>query len=238
MNSIKCIAIDDEPLALDVIKDHVSKVSFLNIEASFQNPVEALNYLSQNKIDLIFLDIQMPQLTGFEFLSTLSNKPLVILTTAYPDYALKGYEVDAVDYLVKPIALDKFLKAVNKVQNLLPSENNGTPAIPKEETFFFVKTEYKTVKINFDEIRHIESQKDYVVFHLKDEKISSLMSITSVEKMLPASRFLRIHRSFIIAIDKIESIERNIVFINDQPIPVGESYRSIFKKLVDSLRMG
>lgn len=239
---INCIAIDDEPLALDVIENHISKIPFLNLKARFQNPLEAIEYLYNNKVDLVFLDIQMPELTGFEVLKTLSNKPMVIFTTAYPNYALESYEMDAVDYLVKPIPFDRFLKSVMKVkQRLTPVTTTVTnqETSPKqiEQEFIFVKTEYKTVRINYKDIHFVESMKDYVIFHLENETISSLLSIKNVEETLPKETFLRIHRSFIISLNKIESIERNTVIILNNRLSVGTNYREKFKELVEKFRL-
>ena len=239
---INCIAIDDEPLALDVIEHHVSKIPFLNLVAKITNAFEAIELLSNTKIDLIFLDIQMPQLTGFEFLKSLNNKPLVIFTTAYPNYALESYELDAVDYLVKPIPFDRLLKAVNKAKLRISTPATEISTIESGPTsinpeFIFVKTEYKTVKIFLDDILFIESFRDYVIFHLKTEKIHSLLSIKSVEAFLSPELFIRVHRSFIISISKINEIERNNIAIGKNNIPIGDNYKDLFKALIDSKKL-
>ncbi len=239
---INCIALDDEPLALDVIEHHAAKIPFLDLQAKVRNPFDAIDILHQGKIDLVFVDIQMPELTGFEFLRSLSHKPMIIFTTAYPDYALESYEMDAVDYLLKPIPFDRFLKAVNKVkQRMTPAvATNGEPVIvTAAETldYIFVKTEYKTVKIFLADILYVESLRDYVVFQLKNEKISSLLSIRAVESFLPNKAFLRVHRSFIVALDKIEEIERNNICIGGKLIPLGENYREAFKLIIDEKRI-
>lgn len=237
---INCIAIDDEPLALDVIEHHADKIPYLSLQAKVLNPFDAIDILSKEKIDLMFIDIQMPELTGFELLRTLSVKPMVIFTTAYPDYALESYEMDAVDYLLKPIPFERFLKSVNKVKQRLsnPAISPEISSIqPDTPDYIFIKTEYKTVKLFLNEILYAESYKDYVIFYLKDEKISSLLSIKAVESFLPASNFIRVHRSFIIALDKIDSIERNLIIIDGKNIPIGESYRDAFRLLIDGKRI-
>lgn len=237
---IKVIAIDDEPLALDVIEHHAAKIPFLDLQAKVQNPFDAIEILHKEKIDLIFVDIQMPELTGFEFLRSLTVKPMVIFTTAYPDYALESYEMDAIDYLLKPIPFDRFLKGVNKAKQRMTApavsaeHNAGVPDSPE---YIFVKTEYKTVKIFLDDILYIESLRDYVVFQLKKEKISSLLSIKSLESFLPGKTFMRVHRSFIVALDKIEEIERSNITIAGKLIPLGENYKDSFKMVIDEKRI-
>ncbi len=236
---INCITIDDEPLALDVIAHHAEKIPFLNLKAKINNAFEAIDLLHKEKIDLIFLDIQMPELTGFELLRTLHHKPFVIFTTAYPNFALESYELDAVDYLVKPISFERFLKAVNKVKQRISHPYESSEGLINHSTsdFIFVKTEYKTVKIFLDDILYIESEKDYVAFQLKNEKILSLLSIKSVEEFLPKENFVRVHRSFIIAFNKIEAIERNTITIEKKSIPVGDHYREFFKLLIDGKKL-
>ncbi len=236
---INCIAIDDEPLALDVIGHHANKIPFLALKAKINNGFEAIDFLHKEKVDLIFLDIQMPELTGFELLRTLNNKPLVVFTTAYPNFALESYELDAVDYLVKPIPFERFLKAVNKVKQRISSPAGTIEVASHNNTpdFIFVKTEYKTVKIFLDDILYIESEKDYVAFQLKQEKILSLLSIKSVEEFLPKDNFVRVHRSFIVAFNKIEAIERNNISIGKKIIPVGDNYREFFKLLIDGKKL-
>lgn len=238
--SINCIAVDDEPLALDVITHHAGKIPFLNLKAKVSNAFEALELLHKEKYDLVFLDIQMPELTGFELWRTLQVKPLVIFTTAYPNYALESYELDAVDYLVKPISFERFLKAVNKAQQRLTPNTEAIEAmttVTASPDFIFVKTEYKTVRIFLDDILYIESMKDYVAFQLKNEKILSLLSMKTVEDSLPKELFLRVHRSFIIACNKIEEIERYNIVIGKKMIPVGDNYREIFKQMIDGKKL-
>lgn len=241
--NINCLAIDDEPLALDVIADHAGKVPYLHLKGKTRNAFEAIELIEKGSVDLVFLDIQMPELTGFELLHSLTKKPLVVFTTAYPNFALESYEIDAVDYLVKPIPFNRFLKAVNKVkQRLSPSSSLVT--IPSEvgnvedsQEYIFVKSEYKTVKIFLHEIIFIESMKEYVAFHLKDRKVLSLLSLSSVEEALNREKFVRVHRSFIVALDKIDSLERNLIRLGNTSITVGENYRDLFHSIVEHKRI-
>lgn len=239
---ISSIAIDDEPLALDVVEHHIQKIPFLQLNAKFCDAFEAIQFLCREKVDLIFLDIQMPQLTGFEFLRTIQHKPMIILTTAYPNYALESYDMDVIDYLLKPIPFERFLKAVNKVQQriLPPQQASSAEMMPlpvMAPEYIFVKTDYKTVKILLDEVLYVESFKDYVIFHLKHEKIQSLLSIKAVESFLNQEHFVRVHRSFIVALDKIEAIERASITIGKHIIPIGDNYKESFKSLIESKRL-
>lgn len=237
---ITCIAIDDEPLALDVLEHHAQKIPFLEMTARFSNAFEAMQFLCREKVALMFLDIQMPQLTGFELLRTLQHKPMVIFTTAYPDYALESYELDAVDYLLKPIPFERFLKAVIKVQQrMLPAQGTIVEAINQASVadFIFVKTDYKTVKISLNDILYIESFKDYVMFHLEKEKVQSLLSIKAVEGFLNKEHFVRVHRSFIVALNKIDAIERTSINIGKHIVPIGDNYKESFKAMVENKRL-
>lgn len=236
---MNCLIVDDEPLAIDVIKKHVERIPFLNVLGTTTSAFEAIEIINSGDVDLLFLDIQMPELTGLELLNSLRKPPLVIFTTAYQEYALESYELDAVDYLMKPIPFERLLKAVNKAKSRLggsvsvppkPLENPVEKAADRE--FIFVKTAYKTVRIMLKDIHYIESQKDYVVFHLECENISSQLSLTSVEGQLQSKNFLRIHRSFIVAIDKISEVERNTLVVNGDRISVGANYRSDFKSVI------
>lgn len=240
--NINCLAIDDEPLALDVIADHASKIPYLSLKGKTRNAFEAIELIEKGPIELLFLDIQMPELTGFELLQSLTKKPLVVFTTAYPHFALESYEIDAVDYLVKPIPFNRFLKAVNKVkQRLSPSSLTLLPELnasnEDSQEYIFVKSEYKTVKIFLHEIIYIESMKEYVAFHLKDRKVLSLLSLSSVEEALNREKFVRVHRSFIVALDKIDSLERNLIRLGNTSITVGENYRDIFHSIVENKRI-
>lgn len=238
---MKCLIVDDEPIAIKVIQEHLSKISFLELVGSTTSALEALEILNKEKVDLLFLDIQLPELTGFEVLTILQNPPAVIFTTAYTDYAIESYNFDAIDYLMKPITFERLLKAVLKAQKRSQTSTNSSPIITKETSsqhqFIFVKTEYRTVKIDFDDILFIESLRGYVKFNLKNGEITSLLSIQSIEEKLPKDKFLRIHRSFIIAIDKVNEIERNTVIINQQRLQVGTNFREAFKQVIADNRI-
>ncbi len=237
---MKCLIVDDENLAIDVIKKHVERIPFLELVTTTTSAFQAIDIIEREKIDLLFLDIQMPELTGLELLGALNHKPQVIFTTAYPDYALQSYEFDAIDYLVKPIPFDRLIKAVNKAKARIQPINTPAQIISEESSakdFIFVKTDYKTVRIDLSQIHFIESMKDYVIFHLGSEQVKSLLSIKNVEDQLPKDQFVRIHRSFIIAPDKIQEIERNTLLVNDCRINVGTNYREVFKEIVDQKRV-
>lgn len=236
---MNCLIIDDEPLAIDVIKTHISRIPFLNLIGETTSAFEALDLLNSLQVDLIFLDIQMPELTGIELLNSINKKPLVIFTTAYPEYALKSYELDAVDYLVKPIPFERLLKAINKAKNRFSPSIKTQPQqeSKQEQEYIFVKTEYKSVRINLGDIHFVESMKDYVTFHLNNEKVTSLLSIKNVEQQLPKNRFIRIHRSFIIALDKIMEVERNTLLVKNERLTIGTNYRETVKGLIDKNRL-
>ncbi|WP_443937462.1 LytR/AlgR family response regulator transcription factor [Pedobacter sp. MW01-1-1] len=245
--NLNCIVVDDEPLALDILEDYISKVPFLTLVKRSENPIEALQLVQTGGIDLVFLDIQMPELTGIQFLKIAGNKCHYILTTAYPEYALESYDLNVSDYLLKPIAFDRFYKAVEKVHKLVkPAETpQAQPAVAAAnpnmafagsnnpiQDFIFVKTEHKIQKIYLHEILYIEGLKDYISIFTKDERVITLQSMKKMEEALPESQFIRVHKSYIVAIDKIESIERSRISINDKTIPVGDTYRDEFFKVI------
>lgn len=235
---MNCLIIDDEPLARDVIQAHVSKIPFLKLTHTAENAFEAIKILNSNPIDLIFLDIQMPDLTGLQLLKALKYQPLIIFTTAYPEYALESYEVNAVDYLVKPIPFERLLQAVGKAKNRFDGIQPLDYDVPSTKNdFIFVKTEYKMVRIDLQDIHYIESKRDYVSFYLENKEVSSLLSLSSVEEQLPQQDFIRIHRSFIIAIDKIKEIERNTLVVLDTRLQVGNNYREVLKKRVNEKKL-
>lgn len=228
------IAIDDEPKALDIVRIFSEKVQFLELKATFQDAFEALDFLQKEEVDLIFLDIKMPDISGLEFLKVLSNPPLVIFTTAYAEHAVQSYDFDAVDYLLKPFALSRFLKACTKahetlkVRGLVASEDTHRPFIqgggqPAAESIF-VKNSYEQVRVMLDDILYLEAGGNYVVFVTKQQKIASRMTMSEAEKLLPQERFVRIHRSYIVAKDKIERFDRYEVCIQNQLIPIGANY--------------
>jgi DNA-binding LytR/AlgR family response regulator len=225
---LQCIAIDDEPLALELLEDNISKVPYLKLVASFANPVEAITTIQQQDIDLVFLDIQMPGLTGLQLIQTLSRKPMFILITAYEKYALEGYTLDVVDYLVKPVSLDRFIKACSKAWELHQLKM-AKKSDPNENDYFFINVDYSLLKIVFADIVYVEGLKDYAKIHLKSttKPVVARMSLKNLEEELPASQFIRIHKSFIISRKFITSVKKNSVFINDTELPVGENYKDV-----------
>jgi len=231
---MNCIIVDDEPLAQDLLEDFVQKVSSLNLVAKCKNAFEASEALKENEIDLMFLDIQMPEITGIQFLASLQKKPLVIFTTAYSNYAIEGFELSAVDYLLKPFSPERFLKAVSKAQELFDLKQSEGTQVPAEDEkdFIFVKSEYQTVKIVFDDILYVEGLKDYVKIHTKSDMIMTLMNLKAIQAKLPSSRFIRVHRSYIVSFKAINRIDRHRIIIGDKRIPVGDSYKEEFYKYV------
>ena len=240
---IRCIIVDDEPLALHVLEDYISKIPFLHLVKATTNPIEALTLVQEKEADLVFLDVQMPELTGIQFLKIANGKAKVILTTAYPQYALEGYELDVIDYLLKPIAFDRFFKAVQKAQAILQPAAvkpvalaESTPQKPQQEflsDFIFVKTEHKIQKVYLNDILFIEGLKDYISIFTPAERIITLQNMKKMEDALPTKYFMRVHKSYIVSINKIDSIERSRIFIGDKIIPVGDTYRDEFFKIID-----
>lgn len=229
MSTVKCIIVDDEPLAIEIMESYVQKVEQLELKGSFRNAVTAFSFLQQNSIDLIFLDIQMPKLTGIDFIKTLKNPPKVIFTTAYRDYALDGFELEVVDYLLKPIPFDRFLKAVGRVMQQPVSSDAVLKKIPQTNSTdqpLFFKVDKKMVKIPVNEILYIESVKDYVKVKTHDKEIVTQQKIGYLEESLPKNAFLRIHRSFIVAINKIESYSACEIEIGKIQLPIGRNYKN------------
>jgi two-component system, LytTR family, response regulator len=223
---IKCIAVDDEPLALALLQDNIRQVPSLELVASCNTAMEALSILNAQEIDLIFLDIQMPGLTGLQLLQSLSNKPMVILITAYEKYALEGFNLDVIDYLVKPVPFERFLKACNKAVDYFRLKKNVPAESYPWSEYFFVNAEYGLVKIVFSEIRLIEGLKDYLKIHLGETRPMIIrMSLKSIEEKLPPGKFFRIHKSYIIALSHITAIRRNSVFLGDLELPLSDLYK-------------
>lgn len=220
---INCIAIDDEPLALSKLEGFISKVPELRFVRTFDDPVEAIGWLKENGADLIFLDIQMEQLTGIQFLEAIDPSSKVILTTAYDQYAIKGFELNVTDYLLKPFSFQRFLQAVNKAM-----EHFSNKKISENDSFIFVKTEYRLERIDIDDILYIEGMKDYLRIICKGKKVMTLQSFARIEESLPDNKFCRVHKSYIVAIDKIKSVERGVIIIADQRIPVSNTYKDNF----------
>lgn len=216
---MKAVAIDDEPIALEIIKSHASKVPFLDLRAVFTDAFAALEYLQKENIDLIFLDIKMPDISGIEFFNSLSKKPLLIFTTAYSEHAVTSFELDAVDYLLKPFSLSRFLKGCNKAYELYNFRNHA-----ETSDHIYIKTGYEQVKVMFNEILYLEATGNYVTFVLKDKNILSRSTFAEAINLLPPAKFVRIHRSFFIAVNKIDKVEKQQVTINKNKIPVSEAY--------------
>jgi DNA-binding LytR/AlgR family response regulator len=230
---MKCVIIDDEPLAVDLIKEFVSKVDSLELVHTFNNAIDAIAIINQTHVDLIFLDIEMPHFSGIDFLNAIDKKPLVIFTTAYENYAVEGFNLGAVDYLVKPIPFNRFLKAVARAQQVFtpitPKTNNTIAAPEMEQDFMFVKADYENIKLNYSDILYIEGLKDYVKIYTTDHKyILTLISLIKLEQNLSNKGFARIHRSYIINIKHVKSIQKNKVIIDDKRIPISESYKTAF----------
>jgi two-component system response regulator LytT len=227
---IRTIAIDDEPLALDLVAEHIRKTPFLELVGIFDNPFDAIEFMEANEVDLLFLDIQMPDLTGIEFTRSLQETPKIIFTTAYEKYAIEGFKLNAVDYLLKPFSYEEFLTAARKARKQIELERPAMPEADVSNQFLFLKSEYKIRRINFSDILYIEGMKDYIkVYTAGDKKpVLSLNTITSMEKKLPAERFMRVHRSFIVNLERIETIERNRIVFGDKYIPVSDPYKEKF----------
>lgn len=237
---IRCAIIDDEHLARQYLKDYVSKLPFLELNGEFNSPLKALDLLKANKLDLLFLDIQMPDITGLDFLKTLEKAPHVILTTAYKEYALDGYELNVIDYLLKPFSFERFLKAVNKVAEQVERENqsrvtdteNEKAASPEIfENYLIIRADRKYYKINYDDLVYIEGQKAYVTFHTRQTDITALASLRELEAQLPPKQFVRIHKSYIVSTKRIRALEGNTIEIGKRSLPVGKSYRNVVNRI-------
>lgn len=240
---IKAIIVDDEPLALEVMETYIQQIPEIQLVKKCENAFEANEVLKSQTIDLMFLDIQMPQLSGIDFLKTLSNPPCVIFTTAYPDYAVEGFDLNAVDYLLKPISLERFLKAVNKVSEKLASKKLEQDAIQNEavEDFFFVKADKKLVKINFEDILYIEGLKDYVIIRQDSGRVITLQTMKSLEDRLPSGKFRRIHRSFIVNVKRITALLGNMVELIEngkiKQLPIGKNYKDELLDMIQESKL-
>ena len=234
-----CLIVDDEPLARSLLSDYVRKVPQLNLVDTLSSPLQVMDALHKNEIDIMFLDVQMPDLTGISLLKALQKKPLIVLTTAYSEYALEGYELDVADYLLKPITFERFLRAVDKITQRL-NERNAPASIPASkppvettQPFVFVKDGTKLIKVRIDEILYVEGLKDYVTIHTKGQKIVSLQRLKTLEEELPPDKFIRVHNSFIVAFNAIDVIHKNDVQIGPAMIPIGETYKKSFREFID-----
>lgn len=239
---LKCLIVDDKPLAIDILADYIRKIPFLELSATTTNPIEGLSIMREQNIDLVFLDIQMPELSGLQFIKIAGKQSKVVLTTAYSEYALDGYEHDVLDYLLKPIAFDRFYRAAEKVLQTF-STSDASKVLPalspvnvqsENTTYLFVKTEHRIQRVNLEEILYIEGLQNYVSIQTATERIMSLQTLKRIGEQLPPKDFVRVHKSFIVALKHITYIERSRVFISETMIPVGNSYREGFYKLIDN----
>jgi len=238
---IKTIIVDDEPLAQDIIETYVSQLPNLELVAKCSDAIEANQILQNNQVDLMFLDIQMPQLTGIEFMKSLDNPPLVVFTTAYSEYAVEGFEMNAIDYLLKPISMERFMKAVNKVEAKLKENPSSSPQMDIADDHFFVKADKKLVKVNFDDILYIEGLKDYVIIRQEEGRVITLQTMKSLEARLPVMQFKRIHRSYIVNTKRINALVGNMVELKEKGqtknIPVGKIYREELLKMINEKKL-
>lgn len=239
MKKINCLVVDDEELARKLLENFISRLPHLELVGLCKNPLEAMQNFQEQTVDLMFLDIQMPELTGIEFLKTLPSRPLVVFTTAYPEYALEGYQLDVIDYLLKPFSFDRFVQAVNKASEWIRLKSNQTPATAGigsstqiEKNYILVKAEHKIHKIFLKDILYIQSMREYVAYHREEGRLLSLNSLKRLEKELPADQFIRIHKSYIVAIDKVRTLEGNMVYVGKEKLPIGANYREEVMKRI------
>ena len=242
---MKCLAIDDEPLALDIIKDFCCKIDLVQLVASYTNPVEAVRTLNEQDIDLIFLDIQMPNISGLEFIRSIKNPPMIIFTTAFSNYAIDGFNLDAIDYLVKPFYFERFFKAVNKAYEIYRLRENKVPVsadiqheVRENIKYLMVKVEYTTVMLDLNLIRYIEGLKDYIKIYADNKKpILTKSTLKNIEQRLPSDEFVRAHKSYIVAFSKINYIENNRIVIDEKRIPIGNQFREAFYRMLESKKL-
>jgi DNA-binding LytR/AlgR family response regulator len=236
--NITCLIVDDEPMARNLLKEYVSKISYIDLQGTCSSAIEASEFLRSHTVDLLFLDIQMPDLTGISFLKSLQKKPMVVFTTAYSEYALESYDLDVVDYLLKPVTFERFMRAVDKVSQrmvsgqIVPQEKPNATAEPNA-SFIFVKDGTKLVKVNWNDILYIEGLKDYVTIHTHDQKIITLQRLKVLETQLPPDNFIRIHNSYIVALSAIDVVYKSEVQIGKTLLPVSDTYKKAFKDFVD-----
>ncbi|MEI6765900.1 MAG: LytTR family DNA-binding domain-containing protein [Bacteroidota bacterium] len=230
---INCIALDDEPLALDLLEDNINKIPFLNLVKKCHNVKEAAEVLQHEKIDLIFLDIEMPGISGITFLKSIDNPPMVVFITAHEQYAVEGFEMDVLDYLLKPVSFERFYKAATKALEYFHFISGSEPIRNTPAKYIFVKADYKIIKINIEDILYIEGLKDYVKIHAGGKPVLTLSSLRSIESKLPPPEFVRVHRSFIVAVDKINSICKSHIIIDEREIPISDNYREYFFKTIE-----
>jgi DNA-binding LytR/AlgR family response regulator len=243
LSKIKCIAIDGDPHALDVISEHCRKIDSLSLAGTFTNAIDSVPVINSNSIDLVFLDVEMPEINAADFIKSLPDPPLIILTASLSRYAINGFEINAVDYLLKPLSFDCFLKAVIRATARLAEKNrkfdfkDGHIVQKPGDFYFFVKVDYSTVKVNFDDIKYIEGLKDYIKIYINGKSLITKSTIKHIESKLPSRYYARIHKSYIISIDKIDKIENNHVFIGQQRIPIGMQFRDSFYEKIEQYRL-
>jgi two-component system, LytTR family, response regulator LytT len=232
---IKCIAIDDEPLALRQIADYIKKTPFLELSGECESATSAIEFMENNPVDLMFVDINMPDLSGMDFVKSLAKPPRVIFVTAYSEYAIEGFKVDALDYLLKPVSYVDFLKSANKAKAWFDANQNKPDEVNSNKEYLYIKSEYKIVRINLDTIKYIEGMSEYIKIHLTNSKpVMTLLSMKSIEDHLPPERFMRVHRSYIVSLEKITIIERSrIIFDGNVYIPVSDQYKAKFQSYID-----
>lgn len=233
MNKINCLVVDDDPSSLEILADYVSRIHLLHLIKKCTDPFEAMAVMEAEKIDLLFLDINMPEVNGFQLLDALKTRPAVIFTTAFSEFALESYAYDGIDYLLKPFAFERFVKAVNKAVRALTRSNGHNQTDLIKNSYIFVKSDYKLVKINVEDIFFVEGLKDYIKIFTRQKLILTLMSMTAIEMKLPDEDFFRIHRSYIISLNKIDFISRHRVVIGDRFIPISLPYREKFYSVID-----
>ncbi|MCB8998511.1 MAG: response regulator transcription factor [Bacteroidales bacterium] len=232
----RCLIVDDEPLAIQLVESHISKIENLEIVAKCSNAMEAFEVIREKSIDLLFMDIQMPQITGIDFLRTLKNPPKIIITTAYRQYALEGYELDVIDFLLKPISFERFLKAVNKYYQSVPREINvvaGKTENGSDSSYVDVRENKKTIRIHLNEIKFIEGLNEYIGIVTDTKRIVTKCSLAKIEENLPSDRFIRIHKSFIVALSRIQSFSATSIEIDNKELPIGRSYKNIVLKTLN-----
>ena len=228
---MKCVILDDEPLAVALLTKYIADAENLTLSFATTNPFEAIQFIQKNEVDIVFLDMQMPELTGLQVLKIIGPEYKVIFTTAYTDYALDGYEYNITDYLLKPISYERFLKAVQKVQ--VNNTSTSVKSIVQEDDFIFIKADGKMIKINIKDILFIEGLKDYISIQTTKEKLITLQNLKNFEQHLSTQQFMRVHKSYIVALNRIETIERNRIFIGMHIIPIGDTYREVFLKRIE-----
>jgi DNA-binding LytR/AlgR family response regulator len=236
MERYNCIIIEDEPLAAEILQEYIADIPFLNLKNTYKDALRALEDMRSNEIDLIFLDINLPKLKGFDFIQTLKNPPHIIITTAYHEYALQGYELNIVDYLLKPIEFSRFLKAVNKLKMLNSLKSYSSSVfIPQGSSYMFVNTSKKKVKLHFEDILYIESLKEYIKIYTSDKVIVTKYQLGQIEEHLPKGDFLRIHRSFIVSKEKIEAFTSSEIEVGNKQLPIGRSYKELVNNLLQGI---